>query len=113
MAYEIMEVELVFDELKTRSDKSIASMKGELAAMKAGSANAHILDKILVDYYGTPTPINQVGNISAPEPRLLVIAPYDPSALKEIEKALLKSDLGINPGNDGKVIRLLNIIQYR
>src|SRR5699024_11154812 len=69
--------------------------------------NAQVLDRITADYYGTPTPINQMGNISAPEPRLLVIAPYDPSALKEIEKALQKSDLGINPSNDGKVIRLV------
>ncbi|MEA5059794.1 MAG: ribosome recycling factor [Clostridia bacterium] len=92
---------------KEKMGKTISVLKQELSSLRAGRANAQVLDRIMVEYYGTPTPINQVGNISAPEPRLLVIAPYDPSALKEIEKALLKSDLGINPGNDGKVIRLL------
>ncbi len=87
--------------------KTISVLKQELSGLRAGRANAQVLDRITADYYGTPTPINQMGNISAPEPRLLVIAPYDPSALKEIEKALQKSDLGINPSNDGKVIRLV------
>lgn len=92
---------------KEKMGKTISVLKQELGGLRAGRANAQVLDRIMADYYGTPTPINQMGNIAAPEPRLLVITPYDPSALKEIEKALHKSDLGINPGNDGKVIRLL------
>lgn len=92
---------------KEKMGKTISVLKQELSGLRAGRANAQVLDRITADYYGTPTPINQIGNISAPEPRLLVIAPYDPSALKEIEKALQKSDLGINPSNDGKVIRLV------
>lgn len=92
---------------KEKMGKTISVLKQELNGLRAGRANAQVLDRITADYYGTPTPINQMGNISAPEPRLLVIAPYDPSALKEIEKALQKSDLGINPSNDGKVIRLV------
>jgi len=92
---------------KEKMGKTISVLKQEFSGLRAGRANAQVLDRIQVDYYGTPTPINQMGNIAAPEPRLLVITPYDPSALKEIEKALQKSDLGINPGNDGKVIRLL------
>ena len=75
--------------------------------MRAGRANAQVLDRILVDYYGTPTPVKQVGNISSPEPRLLMITPYDPSMLNPVEKAIQKSDLGINPSNDGKCIRLV------
>lgn len=92
---------------KEKMGKTISVLKQELSGLRAGRANAQVLDRITADYYGTPTPINQMGNISAPEPRLLVIAPYDPSALKEIEKALQKSDVGINPSNDGKVIRLV------
>ncbi len=92
---------------KEKMGKTISVLKQELSGLRAGRANAQVLDRITADYYGTPTPINQMGNISAPEPRLLVIAPYDPGALKEIEKALQKSDLGINPSNDGKVIRLV------
>lgn len=92
---------------KEKMGKTISVLKQELSGLRAGRANAQVLDRITADYYGTPTLINQMGNISAPEPRLLVIAPYDPSALKEIEKALQKSDLGINPSNDGKVIRLV------
>ena len=92
---------------KEKMGKTISVLKQELSGLRAGRANAQVLDRITADYYGTPTPINQMGNISAPEPRLLVIAPYDPSALREIEKALQKSDLGINPSNDGKVIRLV------
>lgn len=107
MAYEIMEVELVFDELQSKSDKSIGAMKTELAQMKAGRANAHILDKILVDYYGTPTPINQMANVSIPEARLLTISVWDTSAIKNVEKAILAANIGITPMNDGKLIRLV------
>lgn len=75
--------------------------------MKAGRANPTMLDRISVDYYGSPCPLNQVANVSAPEPRMLVITPWEKTMLKEIEKAILKSDLGINPSNDGSIIRLL------
>ena len=97
----------VIEIAQDKMGKTISVLKRDLGSLRAGRANPQLLDRIVVDYYGTPTPINQMGNISAPEPRLLVIAPYDPSALKEIEKALQKSDLGINPSNDGKVIRLV------
>jgi len=92
---------------KEKMTKTIASLERELSTLKAGRANPQALDRIFVDYYGSPTPINQLGNISSPEPRMLVISPYDASMIKEIEKAIQKSDLGINPGNDGRVIRLI------
>ena len=90
-----------------KMDKTIAVIQSDLATLRAGRANPQILDKITVDYYGTPTALNQVGNISAPEPRMLVIAPWEPSMITPIEKAIQKSDIGINPSNDGKVIRLV------
>ena len=92
--------------LKEKMDKSINVYNEKLAEVRAGRANPAILNKVTVDYYGTPTPINQVAGISVPEARLIVIQPWDLSILKEIEKALLASDIGINPNNDGKVIRL-------
>ena len=95
------------DVAKEKMQKTIAVVKKDLATMRAGRANPQILDRILVDYYGTPTPINQMGNISSPEPRMLVIAPWDGKLIPAIEKALQKSELGINPANDGKVIRLV------
>lgn len=90
-----------------RMDKAVEHYRTELQSMRAGRANPKLLDRINVDYYGTPTPIAQVGNVSAPEPRLLMISPWDASIIGEIEKAILKSDIGINPMNDGKVIRLV------
>ena len=87
--------------------KSFDSMMREFASIRAGRANPHVLDKIRVDYYGTPTPIQQVGNVSVPEPRMLQIQPWDKSLLKAVEKAILTSDLGINPSSDGSVIRLI------
>ena len=87
--------------------KTLASLEGEYITIRAGRANPHVLDKITVDYYGTPTPINQVGNITIPEARLIQIQPWDASMLKAISKAISASDLGINPNNDGKVIRLV------
>lgn len=87
--------------------KSFDFLKEELASIRAGRANPHVLDKIKVDYYGTPTPIQQVGNLSIPEARIIQIAPWDKSLLKDIEKAILASDLGITPSNDGTVIRLV------
>ena len=87
--------------------KSVKNLESELNTIRAGRANPHVLDKITVDYYGTPTPLNQVGNISIPEARLIQIQPWDISVMKEIEKAINASDLGIKTTNDGKVIRLV------
>lgn len=86
--------------------KSIANLEKELGTIRAGRANPRVLDRIMVDYYGTPTPIQQVANVSVPEARLLQIQPWEASLVKVIEKAILTSDLGINPTNDGKLIRL-------
>ena len=91
---------------KEKMSKSISVLTRDLATLRAGRATPQALDRIMVDYYGTPTPINQVGNISSPEPRLLVISPWDSTMISAIEKAIQKSDLGINPANDGKIIRL-------
>ena len=82
-------------------------MEADFAGIRAGRANPHILDKLRVDYYGTPTPIQQVGNVTVPEARIIQIAPWDKSMLKAVEKAILTSDIGINPSNDGSVIRLV------
>ena len=87
--------------------KSISVLEENFAEVRAGRANPAILNKIMIDYYGTPTPINQVAGISVPEARMIVIQPWDMSILKEIEKEILKADIGINPNNDGKVIRLV------
>lgn len=87
--------------------KSINFLKEELATIRAGKANPKLVDKIQVSYYGTMTPLNQISNISVPEPRMILIQPWDANALKDIERALLTSDLGINPTNDGKLIRLV------
>ena len=89
-----------------KMNKSIDSAAADFASVRAGRANAAVLDRIVVDYYGTPTPIQQIAAISTPDPRILQISPWDDSALKSIEKAILNSDLGINPQNDGKIIRL-------
>ena len=90
-----------------KMQKSIESLEREYNSIRAGRANPHVLDKIKVDYYGTPTPLQQVGNISVPEARMIVIQPWEASILKDIEKALLMSDLGLTPTNDGKMIRLV------
>ena len=92
---------------KEKMEKTLAVTTRELATLHAGRANPQVLDKIQVDYYGTPSPINAVANISVPEPRMLVIAPWEAKMVSVIEKAILKSDVGINPSNDGKVIRLV------
>ena len=94
------------DKFEEKMMKSISVYEENLAEIRAGRANPAILNKISINYYGTPTPINQVAGISVPEARLIVIQPWDGSILKEIEKEILKSDIGINPSNDGKVIRL-------
>ena len=87
--------------------KTIDFLESDYAAIRAGRANPHVLDKLRVDYYGTPTPIQQVGNVTVPEARIIQIAPWDKSLIKAIEKAIMTSDLGINPSNDGNVIRLV------
>lgn len=87
--------------------KAIDFLEADYASIRAGRANPHVLDKLRVDYYGTPTPIQQVGNITVPEARIIQIAPWEKSLLKAIERAILTSDLGINPSNDGSVIRLI------
>ena len=87
--------------------KTLTALDSDYGTIRAGRANPHVLDKIMVEYYGTPTPLNQVGNITVPEPRLLQIQPWDASLLKAIERAINMSELGINPNNDGKVIRLV------
>ena len=96
-----------FNELEERMNKSISVLQENFSEVRAGRANPAILNKIMIDYYGVPTPINQVAGISVPEARLIVIQPWDASILKEIEKEILKADIGINPNNDGKVIRLM------
>ena len=95
-----------YTELEEKMEKAINNYAEKLSEIRAGRANPAILNKVRIDYYGTPTPINQVAGISVPEARLIVIQPWDVSVLKEIEKAILTSDIGINPNNDGKVIRL-------
>ena len=92
---------------ETKMNKSLDALQNEYASIRAGRANPHVLDKLRVDYYGTPTPIQQVGNVSVPEARMIVIQPWEKSLLKAIQKAILTSDLGINPTNDGSVIRLV------
>ena len=94
-------------QFETKMNKTFANLESEFQSIRAGRANPQVLDKIKVDYYGTPTPIQQVGNVSVPEPRMLQIAPWDKSLIKPIEKAILTSDIGINPSNDGTVIRLI------
>ena len=90
-----------------KMEKSLDVLLDEYASIRAGRANPHVLDRLRIDYYGTPTPIQQAGNVTVPEARMIVIQPWEKSLLKEIEKAILVSDLGINPTNDGNVIRLV------
>ncbi|MFL0246953.1 ribosome recycling factor [Candidatus Clostridium stratigraminis] len=97
----------IINAAEDKMNKTITVLKKELASMKAGRANPQILDRIEVEYYGSMMPINQVANISAPEPRVILIQPWEKSTLKAIEKAILKSDLGLTPSNDGTVIRLI------
>lgn len=96
----------VFAKTKEKMEKCLTSLERDYSAVRAGRANPAILDKVMVDYYGVPTPIIQMAAVSSPEPRMLVVQPWDASTLKEIEKAINTADIGINPQNDGKVIRL-------
>lgn len=97
----------VFDNYETKCAKTINNIKSELLSIRAGRANPHILDKVMVDYYGTPTPINQMGNVTVSEARVLVVNVWDASALKDVEKAIINANVGVTPNNDGKVIRLV------
>lgn len=101
-----MEVKEIIAQHEEKMDKTIEALKRELSSIRTGRASTSLLDRITVDYYGTPTPVKQVANVSVPEPRMITIAPWEPKMLCEIEKAILKSDLGLNPNNDGKIIRL-------
>lgn len=107
MSYNIEEVDLIFEDFNEKLEKVMNNYKTELRSLRAGRANPHILDKVVADYYGTPTPINNMANISVPEARLLVISPWDKSQLKSIEKAILAANIGLTPNNDGQVIRLI------
>ena len=100
------EVSIVMGEAREAMEKSIRSFRADLTKVRTGRANPAILDGVQVDYYGTPTPINQLANLTAPDPRLIVISPYDKGALPEIERAILKADLGLTPASDGKVVRI-------
>ena len=107
MAIQNENYEVLMMETMERTEKTISVLTSDYLTIRAGRANPHILDKMLVDYYGTPTPVNQVGNLSVAEGRILVIAPWDASMLKIIEKQILADNIGITPVNDGKVIRLV------
>lgn len=96
-----------YKDIDEKMKKVIGGLKEALAGLRAGRANPALLDKLHIDYYGVPTPVNQIGNISVPEARIILIQPWDVKTLKDIEKAIQKSDIGINPNNDGKVIRLV------
>lgn len=99
-------VNLIFIEFEEELGKAVKHYEGELASVRAGRANPHILDKVLVDYYGTPTPINHIANVSVPEARQILISPWDITNVKNISKAILASDLGLTPTDDGRVIRI-------
>ena len=96
----------LYNDLKRRMDQSVSDFQANLASTRTGRASVHMLDQIKVDYYGTYTPVNQMAQVSTPEPQTILISPYDPSIVKEIEKAIQASDLGFNPISDGKVIRV-------
>jgi len=99
-------IEETYEETRDRMGKSIGALTGEIKRIRTGRASASLLDGIRADYYGTPTPLNQMASVSVPESRLIVIQPWDVTAIKEIEKAILKSDLGLTPSSDGKIIRI-------
>lgn len=96
----------VYEDMKDRMEKSLEALKREFTKVRTGRASASLLDNIRVDYYGTPTPLNQMASLSTPEARLILIQPWDTSVMEDIEKAILKSELGLNPMNDGKVLRI-------
>ena len=97
----------MYDEYEGKMQKAVDVLQSKYSSIRAGRANAAVLDQIKVDYYGTPTPINQIGTVSTPDPRTLMIQPWEASSLKDVEKAILASELGITPANDGRVLRLV------
>ena len=97
---------LVYEEAQSAMDKSLRSLRAELQKIRTGRASTVLLDGVQVDYYGTPTPLNQLSNLSTPDPRLIVVSPYDKGSIGDIERAILASDLGLTPSNDGKVVRI-------
>jgi ribosome recycling factor len=101
-----MTIDEFIQDATRRMDKSVESAQHELGTLRAGRASVSLLDRIQVDYYGTPTPLNQLATLNAPEPRLLTVQPFDPSSLQAVERAIQESDLGLTPSNDGKIIRL-------
>ena len=107
MSYDIMEVLEILDTYETALKKTVDGYKTHILNIRAGRANPHILDKVMVDYYGTPTPLNQMGSITVPEAKMIVVSIWDGSALKAAEKAIVDANIGITPNNDGKVIRLV------
>lgn len=107
MSYDIIEVLELLDTYESALKKAVDSYKTHILNIRAGRANPHILDKVMVDYYGTPTPLNQMGSISVPEAKMIVVSIWDGSALKAAEKAIIDANVGITPNNDGKVIRLV------
>ncbi len=107
MSYDIMEVLEILDTYETALKKTVDGYKAHILNIRAGRANPHILDKVMVDYYGTPTPLNQMGSITVPEAKMIVVSIWDGSALKAAEKAIVDANIGITPNNDGKVLRLV------
>ena len=107
MSYDIMEVLEILDTYESALKKAVDGYKAHILNIRAGRANPHILDKVMVDYYGTPTPLNQMGSITVPEAKMIVVSIWDNSALKAAEKAIVDANIGITPNNDGKVIRLV------
>ena len=107
MAADMEKIEAILMENEERLEKTLSVFKSDLLMIRVGRANPHVLDKVMVDYYGTPTPINQVGNMSVVDGQCLVVAPWDKSLLKAVEKAIQVANIGINPANDGNVIRLV------
>ena len=97
----------MYDEYESKMKKTVEVLQTQYSAIRAGRANPSVLDQIKVEYYGTPTPINQIASISTPDPRTLIIQPWDAASLKLIEKAIMTSELGINPANDGRILRLV------
>jgi len=100
------DVDSIQGEAREGMDKAIRSLKAELQKIRTGRANVALLDGVQADYYGTPTPLNQLANLSTPDPRMIVVSPYDQGAIGDIEKAIMKADLGLSPSNDGKVVRV-------
>ena len=96
----------LLQETESRMLKTVEALETDLKSVRTGRASPALVERVLVEYYGTPTPLNQLAVISAPEPNLLVVRPYDPSSLSNIEKAIMQADLGLNPGNDGRIIRI-------